>query len=113
MDRALDAPRGDRTVSRREAEKDPGALYLVPTPIGNEADITARAVEVLKAADLVAAEDTRSAQTLLRHLGLHKSVVSYFDHNEASRAPWLLEQLAEGRAVALISEAGTPVVNDP
>jgi 16S rRNA (cytidine1402-2'-O)-methyltransferase len=112
MNRPRDGPRGERFVSR-EADTAPGVLYLVPTPIGNEADITSRAVEVLKAADLVAAEDTRSAQTLLRRLGLHKSVVSYFDHNEASRAPWLVEQLAGGRTVALISEAGTPVVNDP
>lgn len=91
----------------------PGVLYVVPTPIGNDADVSRRAVDVLAAADLVAAEDTRTAQTFLGSLGLKKHVLSCFDHNEGARAPRLVEDIRGGRTVALISEAGTPVLNDP
>jgi 16S rRNA (cytidine1402-2'-O)-methyltransferase len=89
-------------------------LYLVPMPIGDARDITGRALDVLRDADVVAAEDTREAQRWFGELGLHvKKLVSYHDHNERTRAPWLVETLAEGRSVALISDAGTPLISDP
>jgi 16S rRNA (cytidine1402-2'-O)-methyltransferase len=91
----------------------PGTLYLVPTPIGNDHDLSGRAIEVLRSAGLVAAEDTRVTAALLRRLGLQKRLISYHDHNELQRAPWLLEQLAAGTDVALVSDAGTPEISDP
>jgi len=90
-----------------------GCLYLVATPIGNLEDITVRALRVLKEADLVACEDTRQTQKLLQHYGIHKELVSYHAHNELTRAPELVIQLEEGAQVALVSDAGTPVVSDP
>jgi len=90
-----------------------GTLYLVPTPIGHPGDITLRAVEVLKAADLIAAEDTRNARTLLAPLGIQTPVLSYHDHNEESRSVHLVNLMSSGQDVALISDAGTPMVNDP
>jgi 16S rRNA (cytidine1402-2'-O)-methyltransferase len=91
----------------------PGTLYLVPTPIGNPGDITMRAVEVLRQAQIVAAEDTRHARSLLQPLGITSRVVSYHDHNEEPRSRQLLEALRAGQDVALISDAGTPLLNDP
>jgi 16S rRNA (cytidine1402-2'-O)-methyltransferase len=89
-------------------------LYLVPMPIGDARDITRRALEVLAEADVVAAEDTREASRWFGELGLYvKKLVSYHDHNERTRAPWLVDTLSEGRSVALISDAGTPLVSDP
>src|SRR6202166_4281954 len=90
-----------------------GCLYLVATPIGNLEDITLRALRVLKEADLIACEDTRQTQKLLRHYAIHKEMVSYHAHNELTRAPELVIQLEEGAQVALVSDAGTPVVSDP
>jgi 16S rRNA (cytidine1402-2'-O)-methyltransferase len=90
-----------------------GCLYLVATPIGNLEDITVRALRVLKEADLVACEDTRQTQKLLQHYGIHKELISYHEHNELTRAPELVIQLEEGAQVALVSDAGTPVVSDP
>jgi 16S rRNA (cytidine1402-2'-O)-methyltransferase len=90
-------------------------LYLVATPIGNARDITLRALDVLAAADLLAAEDTRQARKLLDIHGIRRSgpVVSYHDHNGAAQRPRLLAALAEGRSLALVSDAGTPLVADP
>jgi len=91
----------------------PGVLYVVATPIGNLADISARAREVLAAVDVVAAEDTRHSGTLLKHLGIDTPLLSLHDHNEAERAPVLVSRLMAGESVALISDAGTPLISDP
>lgn len=90
-----------------------GVLYIVATPIGNLDDITYRAVDVLKQVDLVAAEDTRHSQRLLSHLGVKAALKSYHDHNEESQASVLLDLLQQGKTIALISDAGTPLINDP
>jgi len=90
-----------------------GTLYLVPVPIGNMGDITLRAVEVLLAVDLVAAEDTRHFRTLARAHSIQAHVISLHEHNEAARAPQLISRLAEGASVALVTDAGTPLVSDP
>lgn len=91
----------------------PGTLYLVPTPIGHPDDITRRAVSVLERVHLVAAEDTRNAMAFLRRLGIQKPLLSYFDHNERERVPKLLARLGAGEDVAIISDAGTPMLSDP
>ena len=90
-----------------------GTLYVVATPIGNLEDITLRAVRVLKEVDLVACEDTRHTRALLTHFAIGTKTVSYHDHNARERAPELLERLAAGASVALVSDAGTPGVSDP
>ncbi len=90
-----------------------GKLYLVATPIGNLADMSFRAVEVLKSVDLIACEDTRHSLKLLNHFSISKSLVSYHEHNERERTAEILRELAAGRSVALISDAGTPGINDP
>jgi 16S rRNA (cytidine1402-2'-O)-methyltransferase len=88
-------------------------LYVVATPIGNLADITLRALEVLKAVDVVAAEDTRHSGLLLKHFEIKKPLVSYHEHNEAARTVELVERLERGEKVALITDAGTPGLSDP
>jgi 16S rRNA (cytidine1402-2'-O)-methyltransferase len=88
-------------------------LYVVATPIGNLGDVTLRALEVLKGVDVVAAEDTRHSGLLLKHFGIKKSFVSYHQHNEAARTAELVERLARGENVALITDAGTPGLSDP
>ncbi len=90
-----------------------GTLYLVATPIGNLEDITLRAVRILKESDLVACEDTRRTRILLDHYGVRTALVSYHEHNEAERTQELLEKLRGGANVALVSDAGTPLVSDP
>lgn len=90
-----------------------GTLFLVPTPIGNPRDITFRAVDVLRSVAVVAAEDTRKARTLLRALSIEASLLSYYDFNEDSRSPQLLGMLRDGKDVALITDAGTPLISDP
>ena len=90
-----------------------GVLYVVATPIGNLGDLTARARQVLSDVDLIAAEDTRETRRLLTHLGISKRLVSYHDHNESAAARRLLEVLSQGQDLALVSDAGTPVVSDP
>ncbi len=88
-------------------------LYVVGTPIGNLNDITLRALEAIKNADVVAAEDTRHSGNLLRHFDLRKPLVSYHEHNEAMRSEELAERLARGETVALITDAGMPGLSDP
>jgi len=88
-------------------------LYLVATPIGNLRDITLRALDVLAAADLVACEDTRVTRKLLSHYGIGTPLTPYHDHNAATARPKLIARLAEGARVALVSDAGTPLVSDP
>ncbi len=88
-------------------------LYIVATPIGNLADITLRALEVLGSVDLVAAEDTRHSGNLLRHHGIAKPLVSFHEHNEARRTQELIARLHAGASVALITDAGMPGVSDP
>jgi 16S rRNA (cytidine1402-2'-O)-methyltransferase len=91
----------------------PGTLYLVATPIGNLEDITARALRVLRDCEIVAAEDTRRTGLLLHHLGLRKSLLSYHKFNEARRSDEILEHLARGATVALVTDSGTPGICDP
>jgi 16S rRNA (cytidine1402-2'-O)-methyltransferase len=88
-------------------------LYVVATPIGNLSDVTLRALEVLRAVDVVAAEDTRHSGLLLKHFGIKKPFVSYHEHNEAARTEELIDRLAAGENVALITDAGTPGLSDP
>ena len=88
-------------------------LSLVATPIGNLADITLRALETLKSADLIACEDTRHSGNLLRHYEIHKPLVSYHEHNEARRTAELIEELAAGKHIVVITDAGLPGISDP
>jgi 16S rRNA (cytidine1402-2'-O)-methyltransferase len=90
-----------------------GTLYVVSTPIGNLGDISSRAVEVLGTSAVVLAEDTRHTRGLLNHLGVKATLVSLHEHNEAKTIPRVLERLGRGEAVALVSDAGTPLVSDP
>ena len=90
-----------------------GKLYVVATPIGNLADMTFRAVDVLKKVDLIAAEDTRHVKTLLNHYGISNKLVSLHQHNEDKSAFVLLDKLREGQSIALVSDAGTPLLSDP
>jgi 16S rRNA (cytidine1402-2'-O)-methyltransferase len=90
-----------------------GTLYIVSTPIGNLEDITFRAVKILSAVDLIAAEDTRKTKILLDHYQISKPMLSYFDHNERFRATQLVEKLLAGQSIALVSDAGTPGISDP
>jgi 16S rRNA (cytidine1402-2'-O)-methyltransferase len=90
-----------------------GTLYVVGTPIGNLADLSARARSVLMQADVVAAEDTRRARVLLSHIGANAPIIAYHDHNEESRVAALLERLERGESIALVSDAGTPLISDP
>jgi 16S rRNA (cytidine1402-2'-O)-methyltransferase len=90
-----------------------GCLYLVGTPIGNLEDITLRALRILQEADQIACEDTRHTQKLLNHYDIHKPLVSYHEHNEMTRAPELVVAMEQGQRIALVSDAGTPLVSDP
>lgn len=90
-----------------------GILYLVATPIGNLSDITYRAVETLKNADIIAAEDTRRTMSLLSHLEIKKQVTSYYEHNARTKGEYLISLLNEGKNIALVSDAGTPAISDP
>src|SRR5215469_3846282 len=91
----------------------PAGLYLVATPIGNLGDITVRALEVLAAANLIACEDTRVTRKLLDRYGIATPLTPYHEHNAAEARPKLLARLADGQAIALVSDAGTPLISDP
>jgi 16S rRNA (cytidine1402-2'-O)-methyltransferase len=91
----------------------PGTLYVVATPIGNLEDMTYRAVRILGEADLIACEDTRQTRKLLDHYGIQKPAISYHEHNETERTAELLVRLTGGASIALVSDAGTPLVSDP
>jgi 16S rRNA (cytidine1402-2'-O)-methyltransferase len=99
-----------RSISQNQGS---GILYLVSTPIGNLADVSERAISILQVVDVLLAEDTRTAAFLLRHLNIQKKVLSYYSYNEAKRNPQILDELSRGNSVALISEAGTPLISDP
>jgi 16S rRNA (cytidine1402-2'-O)-methyltransferase len=90
-----------------------GRLYVVGTPIGNLEDITLRALNTLKASDLIACEDTRRTQKLLNHYDIHTRTISYHEHNEMTRAPELVLNMEQGSVISLVSDAGTPVLSDP
>ena len=91
----------------------PGMLYLVPTPIGNLGDISLRCRQTLEQADFIAAEDTRVTVKLLNHLGIKKSLVSYFEHNKAQKGNVILDRILAGETCALVSDAGSPAISDP
>jgi 16S rRNA (cytidine1402-2'-O)-methyltransferase len=113
----VDEPRSPSAFTalglRAEADPVPPGLHVVATPIGNLRDITLRALSTLAAADAVVAEDTRVTRTLLAHYGISTPLVAYHEHNAAVVRPHLLARLAGGAALALVSDAGTPLVSDP
>lgn len=115
MGRARDEGKGNSGSPAAEgrAASLPVGLYVVATPIGNLGDVTARALEVLRAVDIVAAEDTRVTQGLLAHFGIGAKLVSLREHNERAASESIVRMLSEGRSVALVSDAGTPAVSDP
>lgn len=90
-----------------------GTLFIVPTPIGNLSDISTRALDVLKQVDMIAAEDTRHTSRLLSHYSIETSTISMHDHNESARSNQLTAKLLEGKNIALVSDAGTPLISDP
>lgn len=99
-------------ISRQEAKLE-SALYVVATPIGNLGDITLRALETLKAVDVIAAEDTRMTRNLLSHFGISTRMIAVHEHNERNAAQGIVNLLQQGQAVALVTDAGTPAVSDP
>jgi 16S rRNA (cytidine1402-2'-O)-methyltransferase len=100
-------------VSSESDVRPPGCLYLVSTPIGNLEDITVRALRILGEVHLIACEDTRETSKLLNHYNIRKPVMSYHDHNEITRSAEIVLRLEQGEQVALVSDAGTPVISDP
>jgi len=107
---------GSRKINTSPDERnrtEGGTLYIVPTPIGNLADITERALKVLSEADFVAAEDTRNTGLLLSRYGISKPLVSYFEHNRREKGEYIISRLMSGESCALVSDAGTPAISDP
>ena len=90
-----------------------GLLYLVPTPIGNLSDVSDRCRQTLEQADFIAAEDTRVTLKLLNHMGIRKSLVSYYEHNKAAAGPGIIDRILAGETCALVSDAGSPAISDP
>ncbi len=109
----MNSEQGNSVPGTNRDEGGRGTLYIVATPIGNLDDLSARAIRVLEKADLVAAEDTRHSGRLLQHLGLRKRLVALHDFNERARAGSVLDELESGLDIALISDAGTPLISDP
>lgn len=101
------------TIPPEKNRVEGGTLYLVATPVGNLADISARAVKVLREVDFIAAEDTRNSMKLLSFLGIHKPMISYFEHNKRSHGEIICERLCAGESCALVTDAGTPAISDP
>ena len=109
----LTARRAAEVVEAQLAQALPAGLYLVATPIGNLADITLRALATLARADVIYCEDTRHSRTLLAHYSISRPLRPYHEHNAERERPRILAELADGKSVALISDAGTPLVSDP
>src|SRR5512145_32844 len=112
-DRALQVARAGEVLAELMARPLAPGLYLVATPIGNLGDVSLRALSVLARADLIAAEDTRHSKKLLSHFGLRGELTPYHEHNAEKERPRLIARLGAGQSVALISDAGTPLVSDP
>lgn len=109
----IEGPPGSKSEAPEASAQLAPGLYVVATPIGNLGDITLRAIEVLRRADLIACEDTRVTATLARRFGLTAERAAYHDHNAETMRPRLLQRLAAGAAIALVSDAGTPLISDP
>jgi 16S rRNA (cytidine1402-2'-O)-methyltransferase len=109
----MSAPENPFSVSQKDDPSLAPGLYLVATPIGNLEDITLRALRVLRSADVIACEDTRHSRRLLDHYAISAPTISYHEHNERERAAELVERLAQGARIAMISDAGTPGISDP
>jgi len=101
------------SMRKHGSQSTPGTLYIVSTPIGNLQDVTLRALEVLASVDLIASEDTRQTRKLLERHHIKRPLISYHEHNEARRTPELIARLLEGRSIALVTDAGTPLISDP
>src|SRR5262245_61159329 len=114
-EQAHSGPRGEFHIAgaRFAAPRLAPGLYLVATPIGNLGDISIRALQTLASADLIACEDTRVSRTLLEHYGIATALTPYHEHHAQAARPKLLARIADGASVALISDAGTPLISDP
>lgn len=109
----MSAPSASEPLEPESSAASAGSLFVVATPIGNLGDITVRAVEVLKSVSVIVAEDTRHSRTLMTHLGITTPMTAYHEHNEARESPRLVRRMTAGESVALISDAGTPLLSDP